>query len=206
MPYMGLPSLAADEIDDLLYLTRVNESTELKQLISELAQKYDCGDRDVVLACCDAESGNTMLHFCSANGISDLLSTLLTLLTEQASGDSAEKVEISMINNTNSQGNTPLHWAAYNGHLEVVKMLIKAGADMWIKNAAGHLAMFEAERAEKNKVVQCLLEAGGREVENTGRTGQADDDDEEEIVMRAGDVTEGDGSASNGVDVQMHEA
>lgn len=60
-----------------------------------------------------------------------------------------------------------------NGHLAVVKQLVSAGADMWVKNEAGHLAMFEAERADKGDVVQFLLEAGGKEVERTGVEGGA---------------------------------
>lgn len=55
----------------------------------------------------------------------------------------------------------------------MVKQLVSAGADMWVKNEAGHLAMFEAERADKGDVVQFLLEAGGKEVERTGVEGGA---------------------------------
>lgn len=54
-----------------------------------------------------------------------------------------------------------------------MKQLVSAGADMWVKNEAGHLAMFEAERADKGDVVQFLLEAGGKEVERTGVEGGA---------------------------------
>ena len=44
---------------------------------------------------------------------------------------------------------------------------------MWAKNEAGHLAMFEAERADKGDVVQFLLEAGGKDVERVGNEGGA---------------------------------
>lgn len=62
------PALTADEIDDLLYFTRVNEVDDLKQTIAELSQKYQCGSKDVVEAGIDPESGNTVLHYCAANG------------------------------------------------------------------------------------------------------------------------------------------
>jgi hypothetical protein len=169
MPLLGSPALAFDEIDDLLYFTRVNEAQDLNQTIAELAQKYGCSDRDVLLSAVDPESGNTILHYCSANGFSDLLNPLLAKLAPQqaaSASQSGKEPDRNFVNSTNKEGNTPLHWAAYNGQLEVVKILVSDGsADMWIKNAAGHLAMFEAERAEKSDVVQYLLEAGGDRVD-----------------------------------------
>ena len=51
------------------------------------------------------------------------------------------------MNHRNHSGNTPLHWAALNTHLECVKALVEAGADVTIKNNAGHDAVFLAERA-----------------------------------------------------------
>lgn len=187
------PSLTPDETDDLLYFTRVNEGQDLQQTINELAQKYQCQARDVLEACVDSETGNTVLHYCSANGFDALLQDLLSHLSSGQSSSVADGKAVGslLVNAQNQQGNTPLHWAAYNGHLAVAKLLLAAGADMWIKNAAGHLAMFEAERADKNEVVQYLLEAGGREVEKTGTEGQPSAEDE-------ADVQDGEASGSNG--------
>ncbi|PIA92429.1 Ankyrin repeat-containing protein [Cercospora beticola] len=179
----GPPALTFDEVDDLLYFTRANEVQDLQQTITELSQKYSCSAKDVLEAAIDPESGNTVLHFCSANGLAELLPSLLSQL------GAAEGTPASFVNHGNKEGNTPLHWAAYNGHLNIVKLLIAAGADMWQKNAAGHLAMFEAERADKNDVVQYLLEAGGKEVERAGEEGQPSEEDVE-------DVQEGEASSS----------
>ena len=62
-------TLTADEIDDVLYFTRVNEVDDLKTTIAELAQKYNCQPKDVVEAAVDPESGNSTLHYCAANGL-----------------------------------------------------------------------------------------------------------------------------------------
>lgn len=52
---------------------------------------------------------------------------------------------------------------------------------MWIKNSAGHLAMFEAERNEKNDVVAFLLDAGGKDVERVGTEGAPGADEVDEM-------------------------
>ncbi|THD00414.1 hypothetical protein EYZ11_000141 [Aspergillus tanneri] len=53
-----------------------------------------------------------------------------------------------IINHKNHSGNTPLHWAALNTHLECVKVLVDAGADITLTNDAGLDAVFLAERAD----------------------------------------------------------
>lgn len=187
------PSLTFDEIDDLLYFTRANETQDLQQTIAELAQKYECSPKAILEAAVDPESGNTVLHFCSANGFVDLLPALVAKLSNETSSKANGIPQPSpLINHGNKEGNTPLHWAAYNGHLPIVKLLVEAGADMWVKNAAGHLAMFEAERADKSDVVQYLLEAGGKEVEHGGVEKQPTEEDEVE-------TQEGEASSSTGV-------
>ncbi|KAF7189861.1 Ankyrin repeat-containing protein YAR1 [Pseudocercospora fuligena] len=174
---MHTVQLTFDETDDLLYFTRANEVQDLQHTITELSQKYSCEAKDVLSAAIDPETGNTVLHFCSANGLTELLQSFL------AQGVS------SLVNHENKEGNTPLHWAAYNGHLPIVKLLVENGAEIWKKNNAGHLAMFEAERADKSEVVQYLLIAGGKEVEEGGTEGQPSEED-------VADVQEGEASSS----------
>ncbi|KAK0291964.1 ankyrin repeat-containing protein [Friedmanniomyces endolithicus] len=202
-------TLTTDEVDDLLYYTRIDEAQDLHQTLTELSQKYNCEVRDILEECKDPDTGNSVLHYCSANGLAELLHTLLSqLMTGELNSKAADRVQL--INRPNQQGNTPLHWAAYNGHLPVVKLLVDAGADMWVKNGAGHLAMFEAERADKNEVVQYLLEVGGRAVEQTGREGAASAEDEAEVQADDGGVGNGvaksEAEAEGGVDVEMKDA
>lgn len=60
----------------------------------------------------------------------------------------------------NAAGNTPLHWAALNGHLEAVKVLVGAGADVRVRNGAGREAVGEAEGGGRGEVVEWLLMVG----------------------------------------------
>jgi hypothetical protein len=94
---------------------------------------------------------------------------------------SADKPAPEFINAVNDAGNTPLHWAAVNGHLESVKLLIQSGADVTIINRAGHDAVFEAEINDKKEVVDWLLGAV-EELENgIGQPGEAPEDVDEDM-------------------------
>jgi len=63
-----------------------------------------------------------------------------------------------------------------NGHIDAVKLLVEAKADLWARNQAGNLAVFEAERAGKEDTVALLLRSGGTESEEID--GQAGHDAE----------------------------
>jgi hypothetical protein len=174
--------LSPEEIDDVLYFTRANEPQDLEQTLTELAMKHSTSIKHIIESCIDPQTGNTVLHYCSANGLVDLLPSLLS----PAGG---ERVSPLLIDLGNRESNTALHWAALNGHLPIVKLLVAAGADMWIKNSAGHLAMFEAERADKSDVVQYLLESGGDKVEQGGSEEQPPAADVAEIQNGEGSST-----------------
>lgn len=98
-----------------------------------------------------------------------LLSHLLPLTTSDP----------SFVNRRNAASNTPLHWAALNGHVSAVKVLVGAGADMWVRNSAGNLAVFEAENAGKDEVVAYLLAEGGTEREK-GESGAGEEEKDEQ--------------------------
>jgi hypothetical protein len=55
---------------------------------------------------------------------------IVTYIIEQLSA-LGNKVEL--LNTKNNEGNTPLHWAALNGNLEVVEILVKNGGDCKVK-------------------------------------------------------------------------
>ncbi|CAD7703204.1 unnamed protein product [Ostreobium quekettii] len=55
---------------------------------------------------------------------------------------------------------TPLHWAAYNGHVDMVALLMKHEADKDAKNRGGHTPLHLASSTGRKGVVQLLLEEG----------------------------------------------
>jgi hypothetical protein len=86
------------------------------------------------------------------------------------------------VNAPNKAGNTALHWAALNGHVEVILILLAHGADPSILNATGHDALYEAEVNEKEKAVEVLLREGGQLEGVVGghEDGEEYDDEEED--------------------------
>lgn len=77
-----------------------------------------------------------------------------------------------LVNAQNESGNTPLHWAALNGHLETVKLLCNSEADPLLKNQAGHDSYYEAQSNDQEDIVDYLLE-------HYDVTPEDDDEDEE---------------------------
>lgn len=138
-----------DVLDDVLFAARAGELQELQELAKQLSV-------DQLLAVKDEYSESTPLHMASANNHLDVVQWLL----EQAQQASDPATALSqLVNAKNSSGNTPLNWASLNGHLEVVKVLCEQGkADAFIQNEAGHDAIYEAQCAGHEEVIDYLLE------------------------------------------------
>ncbi|BCR94795.1 uncharacterized protein AKAW2_11841A [Aspergillus luchuensis] len=143
-------TLTPDTIDDLIYSARAGELQDLQTDLTTLATQTSTTPAHIIAAAIDTApqeeggSGSSLLHYPAANGNLEILTYLLTTLTTLPSRPEITKV----LNHRNYSGNTPLHWAALNTHLECVKALVEAGADVGVKNDAGLDAVFLAERAD----------------------------------------------------------
>lgn len=103
---------------------------------------------------------------------------ILNYLLQTLKKDQDQSHLQNVINHRNHSGNTPLHWAALNTHLDCVKALVEAGADISIKNDAGLDAVFLAERTGWS----------------TGEV-KEDDDESREAQAEAGSEEGGEGNA-----------
>jgi len=157
------PSLTGEELDGLIYCARVGDLTNLKSNVTELLNSHSSTASQIVEAAIDWEadepessSGCCLLHSPAANGNEEVLGYFLSLLaSKQDPAEGTMKNASGLVNQKNKNGNTPLHWAAVNGHISCVKALVAAGGDPTITNNAGHDALYEAD---------CTGKEGGREV------------------------------------------
>ncbi|KAJ9625439.1 uncharacterized protein PV06_01740 [Exophiala oligosperma] len=161
-----LPTPTPDELDDLIYFSRAGDLESLRQLITNLCATHSCPPSVILASAIDVDedglgSQSSLLHYPAANGNLEVVKYILGLLTpSDALGSSvgattADKSAPALVNHKNVNGNTPLHWAGINGHLDVVKALVGAGADPGIVNAAGRDAVFESEISAKEGAAEC---------------------------------------------------
>lgn len=97
-----------------------------------------------------------------------------------------------VIAHKNASGNTPLHWAALNGHVKIVEVLVlTANADPTVTNDAGHDPVYEAELNEKMDVVEWILGNCGGVEEGVGSKGEGEEEKEEKKINGDAGVEEG---------------
>jgi ankyrin repeat protein len=211
-------SLTEDDIDDLLYFSRINEKDDFQQALRELSETHKITVAEIFLTARDERSGNSTLHYACANGhsglppCSQLNDSLLTMESDVVSlilGESpaagpssgSESKATSLVNLQNTAGNTPLHWAALNGHVDIIKLLLSHGADPSILNVAGHDAVFEAELNDKTAAAELLL-TEGIQLE----TGLSNDDDEKETEDEIEEPSVTVEATSSKLDAEMEDA
>ncbi|KAF9515484.1 hypothetical protein BS47DRAFT_1371997 [Hydnum rufescens UP504] len=121
-----------DQEEDLLLACRYGDIDDVRIFVETYGALALEGIRD--------EHQNTVLHMLCANGHDDLLEYLLPLINP------------TLISAQNSSKSTPLHWAALNCHLPIIKRLVQfpGGPQLDlidIKNEAGRTPIGEAELA-----------------------------------------------------------
>lgn len=113
------------------------------------------------------------LMWASCNGHTKLVHLLLTSgaaveyemanmtnSAESKTSDLAKGEFTSQRNAMLSARDTPLHWAAFKGHLEVVWLLLKHGLDPFVLDSCGNTSLHLAASGGHNKVMECLLSQG----------------------------------------------
>lgn len=179
--------LSEESTGDILYFARTGETenliSTLKSTVTNAATPFS-SEAEVLLAARDEFSGNNAVHMAAGNGHfgilfpfsipttpralswsrfrqliglqkTETIKHILSLLPKPASNTAPPHPVIA---HKNISGNTPLHWAALNGHLKIVEVLVlTANADPTVTNDAGHDPVYEAELNDKMDVVEWIL-------------------------------------------------
>ncbi|XP_038237420.1 NF-kappa-B inhibitor beta [Dermochelys coriacea] len=109
--------------------------------------------------CVQEKAGHTALHLACREGWQDCARWLLTSLSghRPCEGNDA----CTQLDCTNYDGYTPLHVAVLRKDLEVVKLLVGAGADLnKAELSCGRSPLHLAVESQSPEVVECLLRAG----------------------------------------------
>ena len=98
-------------------------------------------------------------------------------LTNAAKNNNIDSVEVFIklganINKADEDGETPLYWAAWNGHTKMAKMLIEAEVDVNKANKYGRTPLYWAARGGYTEIAKMLIEAKAdvNKADTDGRT------------------------------------
>lgn len=143
-----------------LHLACRNRQNAMVELLLSHGAKPSLSKRD--------SSGATPLHFAASTMImktsgwkyAGAIGSVYAPTTREIK-PSEELIEILLQagadpNIPTNRGNTPLHTAAYQGHLKVVMLLLANGANPLLKNDEGETAETLAQKFGQNEVVQQL--------------------------------------------------
>lgn len=146
-------TISEDSQIEILSASRSGDLEELKTLVEALTDPKD------LLEVSNEYSKASPLHYASANGHEECVEYLLEYVSKYASTNSNEDLLKEFVEKKNDSGNTALHWAALNGELAVVKLLIEKGnASPFVKNDSGHDPYYEAESNGQEDVVDYFLD------------------------------------------------
>ena len=117
-------------------------------------------------------SGRTPLNWAAANGHEAITKLLLTTERTDNNGAATEKLLLALLKESTStdlstDGQTPLIWAAANGHEAIVKVLLATGqVDVDLKDNSGRTPLIWAAANGHEAIVKVLLATGQVDVDS----------------------------------------
>lgn len=149
----------------ILYLACRENNDDIVKLLIESNANVDIshdidGDTPLIIACSEGyvKIVEYLLQAMLLLSSSPIITTVTSLTLLQSSIlSSAYKASI---NHLNKNGWTPLIYACYYGHYNVVKLLIDYHVDINMKSHYGYTALYRSCNAGRYEVVELLLNSG----------------------------------------------
>ncbi|GAB1267129.1 hypothetical protein NBRC116493_03820 [Aurantivibrio infirmus] len=104
---------------------------------------------------------SVFLYGCGADDTDDRMNLAIYSGDGNLEGVQKYMPKVSTLNYVSLKGSTPLHSAAHNGHLEMVKILISNGASCDYENSEGKTALVVAIEQKQSKVQRYLQTING---------------------------------------------
>jgi ankyrin repeat protein len=92
--------------------------------------------------------GRTQLHHCAENGLTTSVKRLLSI----------RNINVNV--KEDWDGSTPLHWAAWKGHIEIARLLLQNGAEVNAKSNDGSAPLHWAAIHGHVNILHLLVENG----------------------------------------------
>ncbi|MBA4393533.1 MAG: hypothetical protein C0407_08275 [Desulfobacca sp.] len=107
------------------------------------------------------QENKKMVRFLLSRGAQDNI-FVATIIGDSVKVKSFLNTNPSLVNAKDHNGQTPLHWAANKGHIQIVKFLVSQGAQVTLKDNTGWTPLEYAEEMKKRNVVHYLRQHGAR--------------------------------------------
>jgi hypothetical protein len=120
--FKAYDALYPKTIEDILWIMAKAGHTQLVAPLMNLSKvTRTCIHLQPIMMNVKNRRGRKQLHFCAENGFTSSVKRLLSI----------RNINVNVKDDWNE---TPLHWAAYNGHIEIARLLLQNGAEVNAKS------------------------------------------------------------------------
>jgi hypothetical protein len=147
--FKAYDALYPKTIEDILWIMAKAGHTQLVAPLMNLSKVTRiCIHLQPIMMNVKNRRGRTQLHHCAENGFTTSVKRLLSI----------RNINVNM--KDDEYGATPLHDAAYNGHVEITRLFLQNGAEVNVKSNGGFTPLHLAAYQGQVEILHLLVENG----------------------------------------------